>query len=64
MRIERDEIANDYFDEIIDDFASIKAPEVSFHLTFFLIFTGKGWIYLCFDRIVFFEHKRCMTCIK
>jgi len=26
--------------------------------------TGKGWIYYCFDGIVYCEHKWCMACIK
>ena len=26
--------------------------------------TGKGWVYWCFNGIVFFQHKWYMTCIK
>jgi len=62
MRIERDERAKAYFDEIIDDCASIKHRKCC--LAFLSHLTRKGWIYLCFDKIVFFEHKCYMTCIK
>jgi len=55
--------AKAYFDEIIDDFASIKARKVLLYLIFLCNLTGKGWIYLCFDGIVFFEHQWYMTCI-
>jgi len=53
-----------YFDEIIDDFASIKARKVLFKLAFLCNSTGKSWIYLCFHWIVFFKRKWYMTCIK
>jgi len=55
MRIERDETAKAYFDEIIDDFASIKAWKML--LAFLCSLTGKVWICLCLDGIVFFEQK-------
>jgi len=57
MRIERDETAKAYFDEIIDEFASIKARKVLFCFDqhFCVILTGKDWICLCLDGIVFFE---------
>jgi len=52
MRIEREETAKAYFDEIIDDFASIKSLKVLFQLAFLSNSTEKDWISLCVDEIV------------
>jgi len=53
MRIQRDETEKADFDEIIEDFASIKARKEVFLLAFLCNLTGNDWISLRFDGIVF-----------
>ena len=61
MRMERDETAKAYIDEIIEEFASIRHGKCLFQLAFLCNLTGYGWICLCLDGIMVFEQKWCMN---